>query len=75
MFTHQMVEQAQGRVDIPGADSKVLGQMLDFMYMAKVPDLSDLAVALGILDVAHIYQLEKLEVKIGKRIYLLFFFL
>jgi hypothetical protein len=72
MFTIQMNERADGRVVFPDADSKVLGQMLEWMYKAKTPDLSDLDVALGLLVVAHRYQLEELQVKkIGKGIYLL----
>jgi hypothetical protein len=68
-----MNERAEGRVVIPDADSQVLGQMLEWMYGGKTPDLADLDVALGLLGVAHRYQLEELVVKIGTRILFIYF--
>jgi hypothetical protein len=62
MFTHQTVEKAQGRVDIPDAVSKVLGQMLEWIYTGKCSDLSDLAVAAGLLFVADKYQMDQFKV-------------
>jgi hypothetical protein len=64
MFTHQTVEQAQGRVNIPDADSKVLAEMLKWMYTAGTPDLADPLVARGLLLVADKYQLDELKVYI-----------
>jgi hypothetical protein len=62
MFTHQTVEKSHGRIDIPDADSKVLGQMLDWMYTGKASGLADLAVARGLLFVADKYQMDELKV-------------
>jgi hypothetical protein len=64
MFTHQTMEQAQGRVVIPDADSHVLGQMLEWMYEGKIPDLADPQVARGLLAAADKYQLYELKVVI-----------
>jgi hypothetical protein len=69
MFTHQTVEQAQGRVVIPDADSQVLGQILEWMYMEKTPDLADPLVARGLLAAADKYQLDDLKVVLFDSLY------
>jgi hypothetical protein len=62
MFTHQTVEQAQGRVDIPDANSQVLGKMLEWMYTGRTGDLADHLVASGLLAVADKYQMNEFKV-------------
>jgi hypothetical protein len=67
MFTHQMVEEANGRVSIPDLDSKALEALLEWMYSAKVAEFhGDTALARDVLFAADKYQLD--ELKVSKKI-------
>jgi hypothetical protein len=56
------MEQAQGRVVIPDANSLVLGKMLEWMYTGKAPVLTHPVVARRLLHVADKYQLDEFKV-------------
>jgi hypothetical protein len=63
MFATPMLETANGRVTIPDVDSRALELMLEWMYSAKAPSLGDdEALARGLLEAAHKYQLDELKV-------------
>jgi hypothetical protein len=59
-----MLERANGRVTIPDSDSRVLEQMLAYIYSKKMTlDLSnDPELARGLLATADKYQLDELKV-------------
>jgi hypothetical protein len=62
MFTNQMNERAEGRVIIPDAGSQVLGQMLEWMYTGKSPDLTHPVSARRLLHLADKYQMDEFKV-------------
>jgi len=59
MFAHELKENAEGRVDLKDYDSKVIREMLRYVYTDKVEDLN--LVACDLLPVADKYDLAGLK--------------
>jgi hypothetical protein len=66
MFSAAMLERAEGRVAVPDSDSRVLEQMLEFIYTkATTLNLGEHPeVAQGLLAAADKYQLGELKVMV-----------
>jgi hypothetical protein len=66
MFENPMLEASGAIVDITDIHSRVLHQLLGFMYGGTAPTLADPADALGLLAAADKYMVDGLKVGVIK---------